>query len=66
MGKNSLLWLKKEIHKDELKLMAHKKALISQIKKSGIEGILKKPEKKEKNVSLWVKLMKKLRNLLSF
>jgi len=66
MEKNSLLWLKKEIHKDELNLRAHKKALISQIKKSGIEGILKKPEKKEKNVSLWRKLMKKLRNLLSF
>jgi hypothetical protein len=63
MGKkNSLLWLKKEIHKDELKLRNHKKTLISQIKKSGIEGILKRPEKKEKNVSLW----RKLRNLLSF
>ena len=63
MGKkNSLLWLKKEIQKDELKLRNHKKTLISQIKKSGIEGILKRPEKKEKNVSLW----RKLRNLLSF
>jgi len=63
MGKkSSLLWLKKEIHKDELKLRNHKKTLISQIKKSGIEGILKRPGKKEKNVSLW----RKLRNLLSF
>lgn len=63
MGKkNSLLWLKKEIRKDELKLRNHKKTLISHIKKSGIEGILKRPEKKEKNVSLW----RKLRNLLSF
>ena len=63
MGKNSaLLWLKKEVRKDELRLRNEKTTLISQIKKSGLEGILKKPVKKEKNVSLW----KKLKNLLSF
>lgn len=62
LQKTSLLWLKKEIQKDELNLRAHKNSVISQIKKGGLEGILKKPEKKEKNVSLW----KKLKNLLSF
>eukprot|EP01050_Picozoa_sp_SAG11_P001460 SAG11_NODE_62_length_19006_cov_6.513143_31_plen_63_part_00 len=62
MEKNSIHWLKREIQKDELKLINHKKTLISQIKKVGIKGVLKKPEKKEKNVSLW----KKLRNLLNF
>ena len=62
LQKKSLLWLKKEIQKDELRLRNHKNTVISQIKKSGIEGILKRPEKKEKNVSLW----KKLKNLLNF
>lgn len=62
MGENTIKWLKREIRKDELKLRNHKKTLISQIKKDGIEGVLQRPQKKEKNISLW----KKLKNLLSF
>jgi hypothetical protein len=62
MEKNSLEWLKKEIQKDELQLRNHKKNIISQIKKGGVEGILKRPKKTEKKVSLW----KKLKNLLNF
>ena len=45
MEKNSLEWLKKEIQKDELQLRNHKKNIISQIKKGGVEGILKRPSK---------------------
>jgi|11_taG_2_1085331.scaffolds.fasta_scaffold69722_2 hypothetical protein len=62
MENNSLKWLKKEIQKDELQLRNHKKNIISQIKESGVEGVLKRPKKKEKKDSLW----KKLRNLLRF
>jgi hypothetical protein len=62
MGENTIKWLKREIRKDELKLRNHKKTLISQIKKDGIEGVLQRPQKKKKNISLW----KKLKNLLSF
>ena len=62
MEKNSLEWLKNEIQKDELQLRNHKKNIISQIKKGGVEGILKRPKKTEKKVSLW----KKLKNLLNF
>ena len=61
MKKNSLTWLKKEIHKDELDLKRSKKDMISKIKKSGKEGVLYRPKIKEKT-SIW----KKLKNLISF
>ena len=61
MKKNSLKWLKKEIHNDELELKKSKKDLITSIKKSGKEGIFYKPKRKEK-ITLW----KKLKNLISF
>ena len=61
MKKNSLMWLKKEIHKDELALKNAKKDLIAKIKNSGKEGIFYKPKIKEKK-SIW----KKLKNLISF
>jgi hypothetical protein len=62
MENNSLEWLKKEIQKDELQLKNYKKNIISQIKEGGVEGVLKRPKKKEKKDSLW----KKLKNLLNF
>jgi hypothetical protein len=61
MKKNSLTWLKKEIHKDELELKHSKKDIINKIKKSGKEGVFYKPKIKEKN-TIW----KKLKNLISF
>ena len=61
MKKNSLTWLKKEIHKDEVELQKSKKNFITKIKKSGKKGIFYKPKIKEK-ITLW----KKLKNLISF
>ena len=64
MEKNNT-WFQKEILKDKQDLLQHKRTLIKQIKKRGINGILQRPKLKStipnKN-TIW----KKIRKFLNF
>ena len=55
-------WYQKEILKDQKEILIHKKALIKEIKKVGVKGLIKKTQRTEKKLSIW----KRIKKFLSF
>jgi F0F1-type ATP synthase membrane subunit b/b' len=65
--KTQLAWYNKEIGKDKKDIEQHKKHLISQIRKEGLNGVFEKKEvKKDYKVSIWNRILNNLKKRIGF
>ena len=65
--KTQIAWYSKEVGKDKEDVEQHKKHLIAQIKKEGLNAVFEKKEvKKDYKVSIWNRILNNLKKRIGF